>query len=311
MTTTLRTSWVSLVATTTVLLGTGLAAAQSITVDHTTVDVSVLDSDAIAAAAALRMSFSHASVGGNIWGGLTALAEQNSAYAFPNWTDNDRGNPGWEAKIADFETWVADHESEYDVFQNKFCFIDQNADFATYRDSMIGLESSYPDKTIVWWTMPITTEDGSNSLRADFNGAVRGYCAENDCVLFDIADIESHTASGDAVTVAGVEALDPAQATDDGGHLEDAGPARMAAAQWLLMAAIAGVDVEGSCANDTCSASGSAGSGGAETTDESSADSGDSGCSVSSHPSRRSTGGAIMAALVLAGLCVRRRMTAP
>jgi hypothetical protein len=215
--------------------------AQTLKADHTTVDASAIPATGVAAARALRMSFSHASVGGNIWSGLTTLAA-DSTYAFPNWTDNNRGNPGWAAKIAQFETWVADHATQYDVFQNKFCYIDPTVDFASYRDSMNKLATTYPGKTFVWWTIPIVTDDADNAQRQAFNRLVRDYCKANDKPLFDIADIESHKADGTAVTVAGSEALDSAQSSD-GGHLNDLGSARAANAQWVLMAKIAGAAI--------------------------------------------------------------------
>jgi hypothetical protein len=141
--------------------------------------------------------------------------------------------------VTDFESFVSAHESEYDVFQNKFCFIDQDADFATYRDSMDGLVADYPDKTFVYWTIPLQTTGADNALRDAFNEQVRKHCADNDLPLFDLADIESHKTDGTAVTEAGNEALDPDQSSD-GGHLNDLGSARAAAAQWALMAQIGG-----------------------------------------------------------------------
>lgn len=215
--------------------------AQSVKADHTTVTAEGLPAEALEAARELRMSFSHASVGGNIWGELTALSSAEEGYEFPNWTDNNRGNPGWEAKISEFEAWVASHEDEYDVFQNKFCYIDQGAEFESYRDSMLSLAEQHSDKVFVWWTMPLETQGENNSLRQAFNEQVRSYCAAHDLPLYDIADIESHTPEGDAVTVDGVEAMDPEQSSD-GGHLAELGASRAAQAQWVLMSALAGHD---------------------------------------------------------------------
>lgn len=224
------------------LVATALAApnswAQTVKADHSTVDAQAIPSESLGAARALRMSFSHASVGGNIWSGLQTLGS-NSAFAFPNWKDNNRGNPGWQAKITQFETWVADHINDFDVFQNKFCYIDQDADFGTYRDSMNALAAKYPAKTFVWWTMPIMTNDGDNTKRQAFNQQVRAYCAANNRPLFDLADIESHKSDQSAVTSSGVEAQDPEQSSD-GGHLSALGASRAAQAQWVLMAQITG-----------------------------------------------------------------------
>jgi hypothetical protein len=228
-----------------VTLISSVATAQSVKADHTTIDETALSSSAIEAAKALRMNFSHASVGGNIWNGLDTLTAKNAAFSHANWSENNRGNPGWQAKVTDFENWVDSHQNDFDVFQNKFCYIDQDADFATYRDSMADLIATYPEKTFVFWTMPIQTAGADNALRSAFNQKVRAYCAEKDVPLFDIADIESHTVSGTAVTESGNEALDPAQSSD-GGHLNELGAARAAAAQWVLMAKLAGQTVANS-----------------------------------------------------------------
>jgi hypothetical protein len=273
----LRTCGIALLASCSLLMTHG-AEAQTIKADHTTLDTTVIPRASLDAARALSMSLSHASVGGNIWGGLTALSANNS-YAFPNWTDNDRGNPGWQAKVTDFAAWVTAHEAEFDVFQNKFCFIDQEADFVTYRDSMLAIEGAHPSKTIVWWTIPLETTGPNNALRSTFNEQVRAYCQANDKPLFDLADIESHTEAGTEVSESGNEALDPAQSSD-GGHLNELGAARAAAAQWSLMAQIAGWDNGGASGGSSGGTSGAGGqaSAGAPGGEQSSGD--DSGCSV-------------------------------
>ncbi len=270
--------------------------AQTVLIAHTKVDVSVLSEEEVAAARALRMSLSHASVGSNIWDGLTALAADDQAFTFPNWSDNARGNPGWEAKLTEFEAWVTEHAEQFDVFQNKLCYIDQDVDFASYRDSMLGLAERHPSHHFVWWTIPIMTADSSNPLRAEFNQAVRDYCAEHDLPLFDIADIESHTVSGAAVTDDGVEAMDTEQSSD-GGHLNQLGAARAAAAQWVLMAELAGAEIPSSISGPT-----------AEDVEQSeqSSDGGESGCTVGRGGVSR-TGWFVVVGALLLGFSARRR----
>jgi MYXO-CTERM domain-containing protein len=244
------------------------------------------------------MSFSHASVGGNIWDGLNRLAT-NSSFSFPNWTDNARGNPGWQEKVTQFESFVATHASNYDVFQNKFCYIDQDASFTTYRDSMADLTRDYPSKTFVFWTMPLQTSGADNAVRQAFNVQVRAHCEKNDLPLFDIADIESHKTNGAAVTESGNEALDPDQSSD-GGHLNELGATRAAAAQWALMAQIANHSGSGSSGGTSStggsSAGGSSASGGTNSTGGSSASASGGtnstgGSSASASGGTNSTGG--------------------
>jgi hypothetical protein len=236
------------------LAAPGAGRAAGIVIDHTTTDPSAIPSAALDAARALTMSFSHASVGGNIWAGLGRLeAEDESRYAFPNWSENDRGNPGWQAKVDDFEDYVAAHLAGNAVFLNKLCYIDQAASFTYYRDSMVRLAGLHPAKTFVWFTIPLMTEGSDNALRAAFNASVRAYVRTNGLVLYDIADIESHRPDGSAVTSGGSEALFDGYSSD-GGHLNETGQRRMAGAMWQLMARLGGWVPSGGpvCGNATC-----------------------------------------------------------
>lgn len=86
----------------------------------------------IAQAAAIKMMFRHASVGGNISNGLYALAAQNSKYNRANWSFQDRGNPGWQAKVDEFDVQVAAQAATQDILSMKFCYIDQGVDWNYY-----------------------------------------------------------------------------------------------------------------------------------------------------------------------------------
>lgn len=208
--------------------------------DQTTLAVESIPLTGLDQGRALRMHLRHASVGDNVWSGLTTLAGSNAArYAIPSWSEANRGNPGWLAKLDDFSTYVAAQAGNFDVFQMKFCFIDQDASFTAYRDRMLSLEASYPTKRFVWWTMPIMTSGSDNALRAAFNDQVRAFAAASGKPLFDIAAIESHHADGSAVTSGGVEAMAP-EWSSDGGHLNADGSARAAQGMWWLMARLGG-----------------------------------------------------------------------
>lgn len=220
--------------------GGGEPTPSGLTADHRALDVAAIPQGALDAARGLRMNLQHASVGENVWAGLGALAAADPGrYAKPSWSETNRGNPGWQAKIDGFVAYVAAHAGDQDVFQMKLCYIDDGADFAAYRDAMVALEAAHPTKTFVWWTMPLTTGDGANAARALFNQQVRAHCAAHGAPLFDLAAIESHDAGGAAVVEAGVEAMAPAWSSD-GGHLTAAGSDRAARAMWWLMARVAG-----------------------------------------------------------------------
>jgi hypothetical protein len=215
-----------------------IAGAQAIIANHNTVDLTLIPGAALLPAANMRVMLRRASVGGNISGGLDALQTENAQYDHSHWVFFDRGNPGWQAKIADFVSSTIANESSYDVFSMKFCFIDPDADFNCYRDSLLWLESHYLNKIIVWWTIPIETSGNTN--RQVFNDNVRTYASANGKVLFDMADIESHNAAGEKLIDGSGRELQQGDWSSDGGHLNDAGSRRVASAWWWLMARVAG-----------------------------------------------------------------------
>ncbi|MDD2823348.1 MAG: PQQ-binding-like beta-propeller repeat protein [Candidatus Daviesbacteria bacterium] len=191
----------------------------------------------ITQASALRMMFRHASVGSNINDGLNALTAQNTKYNRTNWSFQARGNPGWQAKVDDFDVQVALQASTMDVLSQKFCYIDQGADWNYYRTHMEALMAAYPTKKFIWWTMPIMTS--GDPSRDAFNNNLRTYAATHNIILFDLAAIESHDPAGNAITSGGLEAMYPAYSSD-GGHLTAAGSQRVAQAFWVMMARISG-----------------------------------------------------------------------
>lgn len=199
----------------------------------------------VSQAAAKRVTIRRASVGGNIYDGLYDLYRQNSLYNFSNFAFQDRGNPGWQAKIDDFATAVAAQQSQKDYFGMKFCFIDWTTDvnqWPNYRNRMIQLESQYPGKKFIWWTMPLNTTASPTEIQWQnyFNNQVRTYVKANGKILFDIADIESYSqAMVHNVDSRGYEAL-LSDYTTDGGHLNTTGRLLVAKAFWVLMAKMEG-----------------------------------------------------------------------
>jgi hypothetical protein len=206
--------------------------------DHNSVNISAIPGNAIAQAASLRLLVRRASAGGHISSGLDSLYNDNSVYNRSNWEFYNRGNPGWEDKISDLVSAVVANEGSYDVFTMKFCYIDPDAEFHKYRDSLLYLENRFPAKKFIWWTIPIETSGNTN--RQAFNDSVRAYAASNNKILFDIADIECHDAAGQKLTDWRNRELLRNEWTDDGGHLNSDGARRVASAFWNLMARVGG-----------------------------------------------------------------------
>lgn len=155
-----------------------------------------------------------------------------------------RQNPAPSVKVSNF---VARLEgamaSVVDVAMFKFCYIDvEGRSFANELIAKIeAIEAAHPGLVLPYWTMPLQTDQGF-AARDAFNARIRAYCESNDKWLLDIADIQSHL-TAKATEVArkanGYEAMHEVYATEDHGHLSDAGKLKLAQAYWSLLAAIA------------------------------------------------------------------------
>lgn len=237
-----------------------LAMAGGIRIDHTNSDPSTLSQATMdRIGSQMTIFFAHASVGTNMISGLNALHSQNAGRyqltvagddATPPATltggtfyEFSRGNPGWSAKISGFSSSMAGGwGNKVGVAMNKFCYIDPNADFATYRDSMAGLQAAYPDTKFVYMTIPLMTSAGSDGYKRQlFNDALRQFCCDNDKILFDIADIEAWSPAGvqqTAVYNGQTCQILFGDYTNDGGHLDSDGQLRVAQGLYSLFGAL-------------------------------------------------------------------------
>lgn len=204
--------------------------------------------------------FTHASVGGNMIKGMMALTRENAdRYPFQiksfNASDTashvqlqqgcvyhaSRGNPGWQKKYDIFDQYIrnAQPAAVKLVAMDKLCYVDQAADAKSYLAMMAKLEKDFPKITFVYTTMPIRVDnDSRNVQRHDYNQAVRAHIRKHGGLLFDIADIEAHTPTGQEQTF--TREGQPCQMlcdsyTKDGGHLNDDG-ARQVALGWYAVA---------------------------------------------------------------------------
>lgn len=250
------------------LLPVSLPAAAQV-VGHAAVDaVTALPQCVMDGIGQQRWFFAHASVGGNLVEGLADLhaAQPSRFQLLPEWVgfddagqrcapppaatvpgtvyECDRGNPGWQAKLTIFDRSVrlsGWRLAAVDLVLDKLCFIDQDADAATYLASMSALEASYPFTRFVYATMPLTTdEDAANVARNVYNQAVRAQVAAGNALLFDLADMEAHDPAGGAHTFqAGGHTYQKLYAgyTGDGGHLDTELGHRRVAQGWYAVAA--------------------------------------------------------------------------
>jgi hypothetical protein len=196
------------------------ASGAGIVIGHTNVmGVAALPQGVMDRVAQFRWFFAHASVGDNMMDGIATLHAADPARypidrissgdAPPGTTDaasiydNARGNPTWQEKVSWFEGYVDNgwRGPSVHVALNKFCWIDPYVDTNTYLASMKTLEGLYPDTLFVYMTIPLThINDYENDCRNAFNRTLRNFCAANNRVLFDVADIEAHNTAGTAQT---------------------------------------------------------------------------------------------------------------
>jgi len=226
---------------------------QAIIIDHNCVDLAAIPQQYVQPAASLRMLLRHASVGQGIIWGLDCLAgskpTQSSCsgylpgkYNRANWVFEARTGDG-KSKIDDLVTQAATRTNEFDVFMMNYCYIDAlgdaHPDWEYFRSKMEYLETTYPDKIFVWWTIPLTRLGQPSSDW--FNAKVRSYCAANKKILFDIADIECYDLAGARLTNAQGDEIISAEYTNEtaAGHLNTTGRIRVASAFWRLMARLA------------------------------------------------------------------------
>jgi len=154
---------------------------------------------------------------------------------------------------------VAGNEAISDPDNGFFADTPERYDYADLEAFIV----QYPDKIFFHWTTSLARSIGSQDA-TDFNNQMRDYVSRNGLILFDVADIESHTPAGEPCfdNRDGVEYCDgrgncvnypddgqdfPAICQDyttelEGGHLGSVsgGGIRLAKAFWVLMAQIAG-----------------------------------------------------------------------
>lgn len=134
--------------------------------------------------------------------------------------------------------------------------------------SIVNLEQQYPNKTFIYWTTSLARSMGTNTA-TEFNNSMRQFAIQNNKILFDFADIESHTDTGapcydnrDGVEYCATNGRCENQPDDglnipalcqdyttetEGGHLGSisTGGIAVGKAMWVLMAEIAGWNPSG------------------------------------------------------------------
>ncbi len=147
-----------------------------------------------------QIYYGHSSHGGQIITGLGILAaEDASLYASPSFDEasDDLGHNGslvWETQT---RNWLAAH-AETNVVMWSWCGgASDNTEegINIYLNAMATLELDFPTVSFIYMTGHLDGT-GINGGLYRSNNQIRDYCAANDKILFDFADIESWDPAG-------------------------------------------------------------------------------------------------------------------
>jgi hypothetical protein len=188
-------------------------AQSTILVDHATIDIDAIPREAISQAKArLHIAYGHTSHGSQLIDGMTGLVDfKDTLYSFngdgsggaldlkdrPFSGASDLGNPNrsaWEEATRDY---LGDHPGTNVVIWS-WCGQVSSAseeDIKNYLALMNGLEADYPNVRFVYMTGHLDGYGLTGNLHIR-NEQIRAYCAANEKILYDFADIESYNPDG-------------------------------------------------------------------------------------------------------------------
>jgi hypothetical protein len=204
----------------------------------------------------------------------------DGTYDRSNWVYEGWGNGcgTWSQKVDCFMDRATQVMDQYEVLSFQFSYLEVDAgstiadlpggffyDNAGLSDvyDLEAFEAQHPNEIFIYWTSSLARGIGSTEAES-FNGQMRQYAIDNGKILFDVADILSHTPEEETLCYDnrdGIPYNAPGQSENfpddglntialcqhytseaDGGHLgsPSAGMIRVTKAYWVLMAQIAG-----------------------------------------------------------------------
>jgi hypothetical protein len=192
-----------------------VADAEPIIITHACTDTSAIPEQWIAGAKAnIRVHYAHTSHGGQLTTGLDRIESGDATYAVAIGYSSLPTVPGslcifdgqefdtyitpdeyWETEAGlDYTRAVLDNNPTVNVSMWSWCTqLDyySQAQCQAYLDAVSLLESEYPGVTFVYMTGNAQATGSSGYNRHINNQMIRQHCSENDCVLFDFADLDA------------------------------------------------------------------------------------------------------------------------
>ncbi len=147
----------------------------------------------------LRIFYGHTSHGSQIMTGLDMIETEDANYVQPTIHEisDDLGHNGDTSWVPSTRVWL-NANPDYNIVMWSWCggCSDNNtAGINAYLTAMNQLEVDYPDVVFIYMTGHLDGSGVDGVLYAS-NNQIREYCAANDKVLFDFADIESYDPDG-------------------------------------------------------------------------------------------------------------------
>jgi len=199
-----------------------MAHARGILIDHSDTDITALTQSAMSnAKAKLHIAYGHTSHGSQLTTGMNGLVDFANGGGLGLSLPHDffAWNNGGSGGALDLHDYAMSGDCGYypQWFNNTTNYLNRSSHSDTnviiwswcgqvdskyrartlggeYLTPMTNLETAYPDVTFVYMTGHVDHWDDSDNKSA--NQMVRDYCAANNKVLFDFADIESHNPDG-------------------------------------------------------------------------------------------------------------------
>jgi|GEM_PF-2937447 len=177
------------------------AQGEAIIADHTSVAEFDLVPDSIVQSIGtdFNIYYVHTSHGSQIMSGLNMVYNEDNLYDAPNFYEvgDDLGHNGDTSWVPNTRSYLSSHpECNMAMFSwCGGCSDNTEAGINTYLNKMVELETDYPDVLFVYMTGHLDGSGVAGNLYAR-NDQIRAFCAANDKLLFDFADIESYSPDG-------------------------------------------------------------------------------------------------------------------
>jgi hypothetical protein len=183
------------------MLLTGAASGAALLADHNSCsEFDQIPSDVIVdIAAGYRIYYGHTSHGSQIMSGMDYLEAEDAKYAQPvvHEVGADLGHNGDTSWVPNLRSWLGGNP-DYNMAMMSWCGgASDNTDTGIdlYLAKMNELEADFPGVHFVYMTGHLDGGGPSGSLYRS-NNRIRTYCAANDKILYDFADIESWDPNG-------------------------------------------------------------------------------------------------------------------